>query len=141
MAGWWREWGGPLITRDLVLYGGKVGKDKKLAEESSVGGCFRRETHLMGMASEVSKEAVACSRASKVIFYPFGKFRKRGEGVQGRLWGGENEGGMGRSSAGRGGIRPWELKVFVLRCDALIVMYCLSTSNVMMFWFKLNFEG
>lgn len=32
VAGWWREWGGPPITRDLVLYGsglGKVEKDRR----------------------------------------------------------------------------------------------------------------
>lgn len=29
VAGWWREWGGPLITRDLVLYGVGLGNMEK----------------------------------------------------------------------------------------------------------------
>lgn len=46
--------------------------------------------------------------------------------------------GVEGTSTGRGGIRPWKFKVLFFGYDALIVMCCLLTLNVMIFVFKLK---
>ncbi len=73
MTTWWARWGGPKITRNLILYGGGLEGFVKERRKSNLGGSLRRETCTVGMENRLFKKANASFGIRDSVFATVGQ--------------------------------------------------------------------